>query len=54
MSANTQPIGIAHQIPTRPIDGIAAKTYASSTLVPSEMTVKTIDIAGFPTPRYRP
>lgn len=43
-SAINQPIGIDHQIPTTPIT--RDKTYASTTLIPKEITVSTTDILG--------
>ena len=50
-SAKNQPIGIAHQIPQTPIEGCGASKYASKTLVPKEIIVKTKDISGFSMPR---
>ena len=41
ISASAHPIGIATQIPVAPISGIAESTYASTTLVPREITVST-------------
>ena len=37
-------------MPRTPIAGTGARAYASSTLVPREITVSTTDISGFPMP----
>ena len=50
-SARNQPIGIADHIPTTPIAGTGESTYASKTLVPSDIIVSTSDISGFSIPR---
>ena len=44
-------MGTLHQMPTTPIAGKAESAYASTTRVPSEMTVSTTDIPGRPTAR---
>ena len=54
VSARNHPIGTAHQIPVTPIAGIADSTYASMTLVPSEMIVSTNETAGLLIARYNP
>ena len=45
-SASAHPIGVDTQIPVTPIEGMADNTYARTTLVPSEITVSTTDMAG--------
>ena len=44
-------MGIDHQIPVTPMDGIADKAYAKATRVPSEIMVSMTDIPGFLTAR---
>ena len=50
-SARNQPMGTAHQIPTTPKNGTAERAYASATRVPSDTTVRTTDMPGFPSAR---
>ena len=45
-SASIHPTGTDIQIPVTPTDGTADSTYARTTRVPSEITVKTTDMAG--------
>lgn len=44
VSAKIQPIGMDHQIPFAPIDGMEDRKYANNTRVPKDIMVSMTDI----------